>query len=104
MAKNNLIWTRGSKRLYFGNGVFKTVVASAIIAYNDGAQGLRPVFNKLDIDNQYFTKEGLRKSDIQHVKQSEKKSTSSVKQIRKKLLAIRKGLNDKNELAERETC
>jgi hypothetical protein len=100
---NNLIWTRCPKRVYIGNDVFKTAVASAVIAYNDGAQGLLPVFNKLGIEIGYFTKEGLRKSDIHRVKQSEKKSTSSVKQRRKKLLSIRKGHNDKNELEEGKT-
>ena len=94
---NYLIWTRCPKRVYIGNDIFKTAVASAVIAYNGGPQGLLPVFNKLGVDNRYFTKEGLRKSDIQYVKQSDKKSTKRVKQRRKKLLGIRKGLNDKNE-------
>ena len=89
------------KKVYIGNDFFKTAVASAVIAYNDGAQGLPPVFNMLGVDNGYFTKEGLRKSDIQPVKQSDKKSTKQVKHRQKKLLGIRKGLNDKNEVEGR---
>ena len=33
---NNLIWTRCPKRIYVGNSVLKTAVASAVICYNDG--------------------------------------------------------------------
>jgi hypothetical protein len=63
---------------------FKTAVASAVIAYNDGAQGLLPVSNKLGIEIGNFTKECLRKLDIRRVKQSEKKLTSLLKQRRRK--------------------
>ena len=41
---NNLIWTRCPKRVYVGNSVFKTSVASAVVTYNDGAMGLIPAF------------------------------------------------------------
>ena len=44
---NNMIWTRCPKRVYVGNSVFKTSVASAVIAYNDGAIGLIPVFKRI---------------------------------------------------------
>ena len=44
---NNMIWTRCPKRVYVGNSVFKTSVASAVIAYNVGAMGLIPVFKKI---------------------------------------------------------
>lgn len=100
---NNLIWTRCSKRVYVGNSVFKTAVASAVIAFNDGAQGLLPVFTNLGVECGFYTTEGCKKSDIQRVKQSDHKSTTKVKQRRKKLRATRKGYNDKNELEEGET-
>ena len=32
---NNLIWTQCPKRIYVGNSILKTAVASAVICYND---------------------------------------------------------------------
>ena len=36
-SRNKLIWTRCPKSVYVGNIVFKTSVACAVIASNDGA-------------------------------------------------------------------
>ena len=36
---NNLIWTWCPKRIYIGNFVLKTALASATICYNNGVQG-----------------------------------------------------------------
>ena len=48
---NNLIWTWCPKRIYVGNSVPKTAVASAVICYNDGVQGTLPVLTKLGIEH-----------------------------------------------------
>ena len=69
-----MIWTRCPKRVYFKSSVFKTAVETAGVGYNDGAQRLPPVFNKLGIENGYFVKKGSRKSDMQRVKHKLRKS------------------------------
>ena len=100
---NNLIWTRCPKRIYFGNSVLKTAVASAVICYNDGVQGTLPILTKLVIEHGFFTADACRKADICHAKKATRKSTNKVKQRRKTLRAVRKGFNDKNEQEEGET-
>ena len=100
---NNLIWTRCLKRIYVGNSVLKTAVASAVICYNDGVQGALPVLTKLGIEHGFFTADTCRKADICRVKQANRKSTNKAKQRRKTLQAVRKGFNDKNEQEEGET-
>ena len=100
---NNLIWTRCPKRVYVGNSVFKTAVASAVIAFNDGSQGLLPLFERFGIDCGYFTTEGSKKSDSSRIKLCNRKSTDKEKLRRKKLRAIRKGFNDKHHAEEGET-
>ena len=100
---NNLIWTRCPKRIYVGNSVLKTAVASAVICYNDGVQGALPVLTKLGIEHGFFTADACRKANICRVKQANRKSPSKVKQRRKTLRAVRKGFNGKNEQEEGET-
>ena len=100
---NNLIWTRCPKRIYVGNSVLKTAVASAVICYNDGVQGTLPVLTKLGIEHGFFTDDSCRKAGILRVKQANRKSTNKVKLRRKTLRAVRKGFNDKNEQEEGET-
>ena len=100
---NNLIWTRCPKRIYVGNSVLKTVVASDVICYNDGVQGTLPVLTKLGIEHGFFTADACQKADICRVKQANRKSTNKVKQRRKTLQAVRKGFNDKKKQEEGET-
>ena len=100
---NNLIWTRCLKRVYVGNSVFKTSVASAVIDYNDAAMGLIPVFKKLGIDCNYYATEENRKADCLCIRNSDHKSMEHVKKRHKQLRAIRKWFADKNELEEGET-
>ena len=102
-SRNNLIWTRCPKRVYVGNSVFKTSVASAVIASNDGAIGLIPVFKILGTDCGYCTSEENRKVDCLRIKNSDHKSAERVKKRLKQLRAIRKGFADKNELEKGET-
>ena len=100
---NNIIWTRCPKRVYVGNSIFKTAVASAVISFNDGANGLLPVFEKIGIECGFFTTDGFNNSDINRIIQCNRKSSDSVKSKRKSLHAERKGFNDQNELEEGET-
>ena len=89
--------------MYVGNSTFKTAVASAVITFNDRAKGLLPVFDRLDIETAYYTMEVCTRADLEHIKQSDRKSTDGVKARRKTLRSIRKGFNDKHELDEGET-
>ena len=102
-ALNNLIWVRCPKRVYVGNTTFKTAVASAVIAYNEGKKGLLPVFEKLGIEPGHYTNIGFEKADVKRVMESNRKASETEKKRRKKRRAIRKGYEDKNTMEEGET-
>ena len=97
---NNVIWTRCPKRVYVGNSTFKTAVASAVIAYNDGSMGLFPVFEKCGIEIGHFTRVSSEQADKKRIKHSNRKSTDKVKSRRKRLRGIKKGYREKEELEE----
>ena len=88
LARSNLKRQRIPQRVYVGNNTFKTAVASAVISFNDGAQGLLPVFDRLGIEPCYYTMEGCTKADLERIKQSYRKSADEVKARRKTLRTI----------------
>ena len=94
---------RCPKRVYVGNTTFKTAVASAVIAYNEGKKGLLPVFEKLGIEPGHYTNIGFEKADVKRVMESNRKASETEKKRRKKRRAIRKGYEDKNTMEEGET-
>lgn len=100
---NNVIWQKCPKRVYVGRQTVETGVASAVIAFNDGGQGLLPVFELLGINPGLFTINGLSTKDADRIKIMNKKETDGTKQRRKKLRSIRKGFQDTNIDKEGET-
>ena len=89
--------------MYVGNSTFKTAVASAVISFNDGTKGLLPVFDQLGIEPSYYTMESCTRTDLERIKQSDRKSTDGVKATQKTLRTIKKGFNDEHELDEGDT-
>ena len=59
----NIIWTKCPKRVYVGQSTLEMCVASAVLSYNGGGQGLLPVYEKVGIDPGYFATIGLKKLD-----------------------------------------
>ena len=100
---NNIIWTKCSKRVYVGRSTLEMCVASAVLSYNDGGQGLLPVYGKVGIEPGYFATIGLKKLDKKCILEMNRKSSEVTKRGRKRLRAQRKGFINKNIEEEGET-
>ena len=79
--------------------VVEIALASAIINFNNGVQGLLPVFEKCNVEPGYFTQSSL-KVDHVRVKQMKIKSKNTIENRRKKLRAIKKDFIDQHNEAE----
>ena len=99
---NKLIWARCPKTIYQGRKVVELCTASAVCHFNDGASSIARVLQKLGICPGKFTNAAIRKCDARRIAFSEKKSSEKVKQRRKKLRAIKKGLWDFEKEKERD--
>ena len=75
-------------------------VASATIAYNDGAKGLLEVFIKCRIEPGYSTTHDCNQYHKRRVSVMDKKTLKVSKKRRRTLLDIRKGWVDQNLEAE----
>ena len=62
-------------------------VASTVLSFKDGAQGLLPVFSKMGIEPGHFTSRGLKTADATRIKSMNLKNTEPVKKRRKNLRA-----------------
>jgi len=76
------------------------VVASAIISFNEGIQGLTKVFRSMNIEPGYYTIKRLQVADVSRVQEMNRKSTELEKNRRRKLRGIRKGFIDNNKEKE----
>jgi len=99
---NKLIWARCPKKIYQGRKVVELCTASAVCQFNDGASSIARVLQRLGICPGKFTNAAIRKCDARRIALSEKKSSEKVKQRRKKLRAIKKGLWDLEKEKEGE--
>ena len=97
---NKLIWARCSKKIYQGKKVVELCTASAVCQFNDGASSIARVLQRLGICPGKFTNAAIQKCDERRIALSDKKSSDKVKQRRKKLRAIKKGLWDQEKEKE----
>lgn len=74
-----MVWTRAPTRVHAERTVIEIALASAIISFNNGVQGLLPVFEKCNIVPGYFTTKSSLKVDYLRVKQMEIKSKDATK-------------------------
>ena len=58
---NNVIWKRVPKDIYVGWEALEMGVASAVINYNNGLNGISDVYNELSITTHFHTKSFLIK-------------------------------------------
>ena len=75
-------------------------VASAITEFNDGSNGLKPVFYDLGLDFSYFIKKSLNKKDSLRIRPSERKSCDHGQVRQKRLQVIWKNWTDRENQAE----
>ena len=77
--------------------------ASAVINYNDGLSGIANIFKSLNMIIGKFTERFLINIDRNRAMEMNVKSSQKSKSRRKKLIAIRKGYQDKATEVEGET-
>ena len=97
---NGLIWKRVPKDVFVCKRTLQIGVASATIAYNDGAKGLLKVVIKCRIEPGYFTTLGCTQCDKRRVSAMDKKTSKVSKKRRRTLRDIRKCWVDQNLEAE----
>ena len=98
-ALNKIIWQRCPKTIFVAKTIIDIATSSAVLYFNDGAQGLLKVFDTLSIVPGIHTQSLTAKIDKRRIQNMQHKSKDVTKKRRKKLRSIRKGYQDD----ERET-
>ena len=99
-AFHQIIWTKRPKSVYVGRTVVNLGVCSAVLAFNEGTEGIKIVIEKLGL------KLGRASSEITQVKQKKQQRNNMVKKLeetkkqRKRLRAKRRGFTDAEKEAE----
>ena len=97
---HQIIWTKCPKSVYVGRTVINLGVCSAVLAFNEGSEGIEMVFNKLGLKlGKAFNNIGKTKRNKQ-IKNNMVKTSEQTKRQRKKLRAKRKGFTDAEKEAE----
>ena len=97
---NSLVWKRCPKKVYQGKQVVELCTASAVAQFNDGASSIAAVLKHMGIAPGRNTMTGILKIDKTRQKSAERKCSEKVKNRRKRLRAIKKGLWDFNKEKE----
>ena len=86
---NGVFWKRLPKDTFVGRTTLEIGTCSAIINFNDGAVGFLNVMRKLCLRDGSFTRDYCLKTDKDRTKQGDRKSTTVVKNARKRSRDIR---------------
>lgn len=74
-----MVYRRCPKRVYSNRTTLEIAVASAVISFNEGEQGLSSVFEKLHIPVGHYYSKGLHNIDITRMHHMNRKSIDSRK-------------------------
>lgn len=99
-AFNQIVWNKCPKSVFVSRNVLELAVYSAVINFNEGFSGIKRVFDKLGVQCGQFFEIGGVKKDIARASNTLLKSSEKGKRQRKKLRAIRKGFQDKENQEE----
>ena len=100
-AFNQCIWKKTPKETFVARKTLEVAVASAVLNFNDGGNGILNVIDKCGFSRGHYTLLGCAKSNRARVKNIDNKTTVKCKQQRKKLRAQRKGWQDSNDAGEK---
>jgi hypothetical protein len=98
---NNVIWKKCPKTTYVSRKVLETAVNSAVVEFNDGNHGIKPVFHQLGLHFGPYVESNSREMDKIRIRVMTDKSSVPVKLRRKKLNSKRKGYQDKERDVEK---
>ena len=94
---HNMSWKRCPKRVHCNRATLEIAVASSVISFNVGQEGLRKVFDKLFILPGHYCLKGFKKYDSTCAVHKDRKTSDTGKKRRKKLRRMRKGFADREE-------
>ena len=80
---NNLIWVRCPKTMFFGKQRIDAAVSRAVLSFNQGAQALSTLMNRLHLEVTEITMNSLSSTDRKRVKKADDKSQADAKKRRK---------------------
>ena len=78
-AFNAYVWKRAPKDIFVSKDVLDMSVASAIVAFNDGASGALEIMKKVGLSAGYYNMEASRNADLVRFSEVTYKATESVK-------------------------
>ena len=100
---NNLIWLSVPKTMFFGKNRVDAAVARAVLRFNEGAEALTLITNKLHVDLTEVSLQSMRQTDKRRICKAEKKSQDDEIKRRKayggkkflEIIALEAGEEDK---------
>ena len=96
-AFNAFVWKRAPKDIYIGRNILEMAVASAVLAFNDGASGLLKVMEAAGLHLGHYNLLSSQIYDNKRIQNANLKSEESTKKRRKVLHNLKKGhLNEKD--------
>ena len=90
-AFNAFVWKRAPKDVFVGRNVLDISVASAVVAFNDGASGVLKIMGNIGLHIGHFNMKASLGADVLRISAVRYKSTGRVQTRRKKLHAKKKG-------------
>ena len=100
---NGVIWKKCPKDVFVGREILETGVNSAVIQFNEGAQGVLDVLEKSGVGIGKFALQRLEKRDVTHKIEADKKSSEKGKSRRKYLRQVKKKFIDIETETEKPT-
>ena len=88
---NSFVWKRTPKDVFIGKLVFDMAVASAVLAFNDGATGILCIMKKIGLHVGHFNLSLSHKADLVRITGMEYKDSAGQK-VRRKKLHAKKGV------------
>ena len=98
---NQCIWKKAPKETFVSRKTLEVAVASVVLDFNDGGNGILNVIAKCRFPCGHYTLLECVKSDRARIKNMDNKTTVKCKQQRRKLRAKRKGWQDSNDAEEK---
>ena len=94
------VWDRCPKSQSGTPKTVETAIGLAVINFNDGAEPLADIMQKMGLDSGSYTVKGLRKRDHKRLYHAKLKTSEQGKKRRKRLRNVKKGFEDKRKQKE----
>eukprot|EP00112_Aurelia_sp_Birch-Aquarium-sp1_P019844 Seg4999.1 transcript_id=Seg4999.1/GoldUCD/mRNA.D3Y31 product="hypothetical protein" protein_id=Seg4999.1/GoldUCD/D3Y31 len=96
-ALHGVLWSKCPKETFNARPIVEIAASSAVVNFNDGSKGIEEVMKRLGIAPGRFMARAGRRKDLKRLDDSIRRSSEKGKKRRKKLRAVKKGFEDKEE-------